>query len=58
MVHYYWLVKSDIRLPAMYGALVGVLLAYRAAIWAMKRKASSQKTCPIAISRGAVRDNS
>jgi DMSO/TMAO reductase YedYZ heme-binding membrane subunit len=21
-VHYYWLVKSDIRLPALYGAIV------------------------------------
>jgi methionine sulfoxide reductase heme-binding subunit len=29
VVHYYWLVKSDIRLPVMYGAIVVVLLAYR-----------------------------
>jgi len=29
VVHYYWLVKSDIRLPVMYGAIVCVLLAYR-----------------------------
>jgi sulfoxide reductase heme-binding subunit YedZ len=29
VVHYYWLVKSDIRLPAMYGAMLAVLLAYR-----------------------------
>ena len=29
MVHYYWLVKSDIRLPVMYGVFVGVLLGYR-----------------------------
>jgi len=28
-VHYYWLVKSDIRLPVMYGAIIVVLLAYR-----------------------------
>lgn len=32
VVHYYWLVKSDIRLPVFYGAIVGLLLAYRAAI--------------------------
>ena len=38
VVHYYWLVKSDIRLPVMYGAFVGVLLLYRAAVWALKRK--------------------
>ncbi|MBI3208032.1 MAG: sulfoxide reductase heme-binding subunit YedZ [Candidatus Solibacter usitatus] len=32
VVHYLWLVKSDIRQPAIYGALVGVLLLYRAAV--------------------------
>jgi sulfoxide reductase heme-binding subunit YedZ len=29
VLHYYWLVKSDIRLPLLYGAIVTVLLAYR-----------------------------
>ncbi len=29
VVHYYWLVKSDIRLPAAYGTLLLLLLAYR-----------------------------
>lgn len=29
VVHYYWLVKSDIRLPALYGAVLLVLLAWR-----------------------------
>jgi methionine sulfoxide reductase heme-binding subunit len=29
VVHYYWLVKSDIRLPVMYGAIIVVLLMYR-----------------------------
>jgi methionine sulfoxide reductase heme-binding subunit len=29
VIHYYWLVKSDTRLPALYGAILGVLLAYR-----------------------------
>ena len=29
VVHYYWLVKSDIRLPALYGAIVTILLASR-----------------------------
>jgi sulfoxide reductase heme-binding subunit YedZ len=29
VVHYYWLVKSDIRLPVLYGALVAVLLGWR-----------------------------
>jgi methionine sulfoxide reductase heme-binding subunit len=29
VIHYYWLVKSDIRLPVFYGALVATELAYR-----------------------------
>ena len=31
VVHYYWLVKSDIRMPVFYGALVVALLTYRGA---------------------------
>jgi methionine sulfoxide reductase heme-binding subunit len=33
VVHYYWLVKSDVRLPLFYGALVALLLGYRVAAW-------------------------
>jgi sulfoxide reductase heme-binding subunit YedZ len=33
VVHYYWLVKSDIRLPAFYGALAALLLGYRVVVW-------------------------
>ena len=29
VVHYWWLVKSDIRKPLMYGAIAAVLLGYR-----------------------------
>ena len=29
VVHYYWLVKSDVRLPLAYASAVGVLLLYR-----------------------------
>ncbi len=29
VAHYYWLVKSDIRLPALYGLLVALMLALR-----------------------------
>jgi sulfoxide reductase heme-binding subunit YedZ len=31
VAHYYWLVKSDVRLPLLYGSLVGLLLGYRVA---------------------------
>jgi methionine sulfoxide reductase heme-binding subunit len=39
VLHYWWLVKSDIRLPALYGTLVATLLLYRAAVWMRKRLA-------------------
>jgi sulfoxide reductase heme-binding subunit YedZ len=29
VAHYYWLVKSDIRQPVLYGTLVALLLAWR-----------------------------
>jgi methionine sulfoxide reductase heme-binding subunit len=29
VVHYYWLVKSDIRLPLLYACLLSILLTYR-----------------------------
>lgn len=29
VVHYYWLVKSDIRVPMLYGMIVTILLVYR-----------------------------
>jgi sulfoxide reductase heme-binding subunit YedZ len=41
VVHYYWLVKSDIRLPALYGSLVGLLLLYRVVWWWWKRRAAT-----------------
>lgn len=40
VVHYYWLVKSDIRLPVLYGSLVGLLLLYRVVWWLWKRRAA------------------
>ena len=29
VIHYYWLVKSDVRLPLLYGTLVALLLGFR-----------------------------
>ena len=31
VIHYYWLVKSDVRLPLLFAGIVGVLLLYRIA---------------------------
>jgi methionine sulfoxide reductase heme-binding subunit len=33
VIHYYWLVKSDVRKPLEYGFIVGVLLAWRLWSW-------------------------
>ena len=40
VVHYWWLVKSDIRLPAFYGFLALLLLGYRAWVWLAGRSRS------------------
>jgi sulfoxide reductase heme-binding subunit YedZ len=38
VIHYYWLVKSDVRKPVFYGFLVAILLAWRIAIWLIGRR--------------------
>lgn len=37
VIHYFWLVKADIRPPLFYAAIVGVLLLYRIAAWIVGR---------------------
>jgi sulfoxide reductase heme-binding subunit YedZ len=49
VVHYYWLVKSDIRLPVLYGSLVAALLLYRLVTSLMRRarqRAATAKPAP------------
>lgn len=45
VIHYYWLVKSDVRKPLQYAAMVGILLAWRlgARIYERTKRASGQK---------------
>ncbi len=38
-IHYYWLVKSDIRAPLAYAAVLAALLCWRAALWVRARRA-------------------
>jgi len=38
VVHYYWLVKSDVRKPLFYGALVAILLLWRLGSWISRRR--------------------
>jgi methionine sulfoxide reductase heme-binding subunit len=33
VIHYYWLVKSDIRLPLMYALFVAMVLGWRVRVW-------------------------
>jgi len=49
VIHYYWLVKSDIRLPLLYGSLVFVLLAYRGIVWLMSRSPAPARKRPAAV---------
>jgi methionine sulfoxide reductase heme-binding subunit len=39
VIHYYWLVKSDVRLPLLYGAIFLLLMSYRVVIWTRRRPA-------------------
>jgi methionine sulfoxide reductase heme-binding subunit len=38
VIHYYWQVKSDVRKPLEYAAIVGVLLAWRMVNWTIGRR--------------------
>lgn len=42
VIHYYWLVKSDVRLPLMYGAILLLLMVARAAL-SLQKKAPARK---------------
>ncbi|MGH9681182.1 MAG: ferric reductase-like transmembrane domain-containing protein, partial [Candidatus Acidiferrales bacterium] len=52
VIHYYWLVKSDVHLPLEYAGVMAILLGWRVFDWAMKarrtpsvaRKAASPET--------------
>jgi methionine sulfoxide reductase heme-binding subunit len=37
VIHYYWLVKSDVRQPLLYAGIIGVLLAWRFFNWMRQR---------------------
>ena len=46
VVHYYWLVKSDHRLPLLYATLLAVLLLYRLAASFLKPRATVAVSSP------------
>jgi sulfoxide reductase heme-binding subunit YedZ len=43
VVHYYWLVKSDVRLPVRLGAILAFLLIVRVAFWLHSRQKKSAR---------------
>jgi methionine sulfoxide reductase heme-binding subunit len=49
VIHYYWLVKSDIREPLMYGGILAVLMLFRLKIWLDKKpkQAVPQQAVPM-----------
>jgi methionine sulfoxide reductase heme-binding subunit len=53
VIHYYWMVKSDHRLPLMYGAILAVLLLYRLTASLLKnapaaaQKATQEQSSPL-----------
>ena len=38
VIYYYWSVRSDVRGPVAYGAILSVLLLCRAAVWSVKKR--------------------
>jgi len=44
VIHYYWLVKSSIRKPVQYGAIVLLLLGYRLAVRLRDQRRRANKT--------------
>lgn len=51
VIHYAWLVKSDERLPLMYGAILTVLMSYRVVVW--MRKPHKARPIPQAVRQSA-----
>jgi sulfoxide reductase heme-binding subunit YedZ len=45
VIHYKWLLKSDFRLPYLYGTIIGVLLLYRVAVW-LRGRTLPARTAP------------
>jgi len=54
VIHYIWLVKADLKKPLEYAAILGVLLGYRVAAWAMARrkKTPSRVTPNVEVAEG------
>src|ERR1700735_1908234 len=43
VIHFYWLVKSDVRRPLLYGAILAILMLYRLFLWRSKAAPGARK---------------
>jgi sulfoxide reductase heme-binding subunit YedZ len=50
VVHFIWLVKADLRRPLTYGAILAVLLGYRAIVWVV---AKTKTRAAVAVTNSA-----
>jgi sulfoxide reductase heme-binding subunit YedZ len=48
VVHYYWLVKSNVREPLLYGGILALLMLYRVRLW--MRKGGKPQSKPASMS--------
>jgi sulfoxide reductase heme-binding subunit YedZ len=51
VIHYYWLVKSDVRQPLMYGAILTLLMIWRVRLWTAKKPAARPQPVSVIASR-------
>jgi methionine sulfoxide reductase heme-binding subunit len=47
VIHYYWLVKSDVRLPLFYAGILTLLLGYRIVVWRSGKTAKMHSQAPM-----------
>jgi len=48
VIHYYWLVKADVRKPLQYAFVLALLLGYRLWVWAWPKLRLREKSSPLA----------
>ena len=47
VIHYYWLVKSDVREPLMYGGILALLMLFRVRMWLQKGAKGKPQAAPV-----------
>lgn len=48
VIHYFWLVKADLRKPLQYAVILALLMAWRVATWALPRL-RAKRTAPLPL---------